>query len=127
MKLKLPSPVSVLGPAGEMLEVSAAQVVEHVARTHRDLGASIDVENVRKGSRILAALSAGSSEQTADISADDVEALKKALAKPSRGWVMIAVEVKLEPPPGQDAKVVRRQFMPQSIDLLPIVDALLSA
>lgn len=127
MKLKLPAPANVRSPNGETIQVSAAQVIEHVVRTGRSLGMSGDVERVRIGSRILAALTTGTAERTGEITPEDVEALKVELAKPSRGWVSVPVDVVIQTAPGQPEKTARRHFVPNAIDLLPIVDGLLGA
>lgn len=120
MKFKLPASVQVKGPSGEAVEVSAAQVVEHVARTGRNLGFSGDIERVRIAGRILAALPSG------DISTDDLAELKLALVKPSRGWVTVPVEIAVPQPPGAPEKTVRRNIVPSGVDLLPIIDGLLA-
>ncbi len=128
MKLKLPKPVQVPGLNGETIDVSAAQVIEHLARTDRSLGQSGDVERVRIAGRILAAVAAGSAEQTGEIAGSDYEALKAALKKPSRGWVVVPVEIKVSAGPDDDApkRVVRRQLVPSAVDLLPLLEGLLS-
>lgn len=118
MKLKLPAPVQVKSPSGETIEVLAAQVIEHVVRTGRELGASQDVERVRLGARILASVTSG------DVAEADLAELRKALAKPSRGWVAITVEIAVPVPPGAEPRTVKRQFLPSAIDLLPILDGL---
>jgi hypothetical protein len=118
MKLKLPAPVQIKGPSGETIEVSAAQVIEHVVRTGRDLGASQDVERVRMGARILASVTSG------EIADADMSELRKALAKPSRGWTSIPVDVEVPAGPGAPPRTVRRQLMAAPIDLLPILDGL---
>jgi hypothetical protein len=120
MKLKLPSSVQIKGPSGETIEVSAAQVVDYVARTARELGASPDVEGVRCGARVIAALASG------EIADTDLALLKKALAKPTRGWVAVTVEIETPVPPGEPKRIARRQLVPSAIDVLPIVDALLA-
>lgn len=119
MKLKLPPSVQVRGPSGESIEVSAAQVVEHVTRTGRDLGLSGDVERVRLAARILAALPSG------DLASADLDELKQALSKPSRGWVAIPVEVDVPVPPGAPPKRITRRLVPSGVELLPIIDGLL--
>jgi hypothetical protein len=124
MKLKLPTSVQVKSPNGETIEVSAHQVVEHVVRTGRALGLSTNVEGVRTGARILAALTGG------DISQADLDELKKAVAAPSRGWVSLTAEVTARTQPTEEnpAGLVRqrRLFSPSAIDLLPIVEGLLA-
>lgn len=130
-RLKLPAPITLVGPSGETIEISARQVIEHVVRTGRTLGASGDVEEVRRGARVLAALSSGTTEQTGDLGPEDVEGLKAALRKPDRGWMTVAVDVALPGPPGADPnapkRTARRLLVPQGIDLLPILDGLLSS
>lgn len=118
MKLKLPAPVQVKGPSGETIEVSAQQVIDHVVRSGRDLGASQEVERVRMGARILASVASG------DIDETDLSELRKALAKPSRGWVVLTVEIAVPVAPGVEPRTVKRQMMPSAIDLLPILDGL---
>lgn len=118
MKLKLPAPVKVQGPSGETIEVSAAQVIEHVVRTGRELGASSDVAQVRTGARILAAVASG------DIAEADLAELRKVLARPSRGWVAIEVEIDVPVPPGSPPRSTKRLLTPSAIDLLPILDGL---
>jgi hypothetical protein len=120
MKLKLPASVQIKGPSGETIEVSAAQVVEHVTRTGRDLGLSGDVENVRMAARILAALPDG------DLADSDLTGLKAALANPARGWVSIPIELDVPVPPGAPPKRVPRSVVPSGIELLPIIDGLLA-
>ncbi len=124
MKLKLPTSVQVKGPNGETIEVSAAQVIEHVVRTGRGLGQSPDVEGVRCGARILAAAQGG------DLTEGDLAELKKAIAKPSRGWVSIGVDVSFQvaPSSGNPAGITtqRRFFMPSAIEMLPLIEALLA-
>lgn len=127
MKLNLPASVAIKGPNGETIQVSAAHVIEHVVRTGRDLGLSSDVEKVRRGARILAAVAAGSASQTGEIDPADVEALKKGLSKPSRGWASIPVEIEMPAAPGVNARTVRRQMTPNALDLLPLIDGLLAA
>ncbi len=122
MKLTLPASVQIKGPNGETIEVSAAQVIEYVARTGRTLGGGQDVEGVRLGARIIAAIASG------EIAEADWAALRKELAKPSRGWVVLTMETTVPAPPGSEPgtepRVMRRQFMPSAIDLLPILDGL---
>lgn len=120
MKLKLPASVQIKAPSGETIEVSAAQVVEHVVRTGRLLGASQEVEGVRAGARILAALT------SFEIAEADLALLKTQLAKPSRGWAVVPVELRVEQPPPSPPRTVQRQMMPSAIDVLPIVEGLLA-
>lgn len=120
MKFKLPASVQVKVPNGGTIEVSAAEVVEHVVRTGRLLGASPEIEGVRTGARILAALA------SLEIAEADLGILKTQLAASPRGWMVVTVEMKVEQPPPAPARVVRRQLVPSSIDLLPIVEALLA-
>jgi hypothetical protein len=121
-KLKLPAPVTIAGPSGEVLEITARQVIDHVVRTGRELGASSDVEQVRRGARILAAAESGG-----ELSSDDLDALKAALGKPARGWMSVAVDVQLQVAPNAPPRTVRRHLVPQGIDLLPIIDGLLAS
>lgn len=118
MKLKLPAPVQIKAPHGETIEVSAAQVIDYVVRTGRELGASQDVERVRLGARILASVVSG------EITEDDLTELRKVLAKPSRGWVVVTVELAVPVAPGAEPRTTKRQFLPSAIDLLPILDGL---
>lgn len=118
MKLKLPAPVQIKGPNGGTIEVSATQVIEYVVRTGRELGASQDVERVRMGARILAAVDSG------EIADGDLSELRKVLAKPSRGWVVLVEEAPVPVPEGAPPRMARRQFLPSAIDLLPILDGL---
>ncbi len=121
MKIKLPASVQIQVPGSETIAVSARQIIEHVVRTNRDLGLSGDVERVRIAARILAALDGS---ELAD--ADWTEA-KKALTKPSRGWAVIVVDVAVPVPPGAAPKTIQRQLVPSGVDLLSIIDGLLSA
>lgn len=125
MKLKLPAPIEIAGPSGETIRVSATEVLEHVVKTGRELGASSLIDQVRAGGRILAAVAAGSAEQTADIPADDIEVLKRALSNPSRGWMAIDIDVSVPLNNGQ-TRTVKRAFIPRGIDLLPLIDGLLA-
>ncbi len=118
MKLKLPAPVQVQSPTGETIEVSAAKVIEHVVRTGRDLGGSQDIERVRVGARILASVASG------EIAEGDMAELRKAIAKPSRGWVVLTDEVPMPLAPGMQPRTAKRLFMPSAIDLLPILDGI---
>lgn len=118
MKLKLPASVQIKGPSGETIEVSSAQVIEHVVRTGRELGASQDIDRVRMGARILASIPSG------EVAEADLAELRAALAKPSRGWVVITVEIPVPTAIGAEPRTVKRQLMPSAIDLLPILDGL---
>jgi hypothetical protein len=124
MKLKLPSPVQIKGPTGETIEVSAAQVIEHVVRSGRALGQSHEVDGVRTGARILAALPNG------EITDADLAELKKVITKPSRGWVSVGIDVSMRVPVSEKfpdgVATQKRFFAPSAIDLLPLIDALLA-
>jgi hypothetical protein len=124
MKLKLPSSVQIKGPSGETIEVSAAQVIEHVVRTGRALGLGNEVDQVRIGARILSAVTGG------DLAEGDLAELKKALTKPSRGWVTVVAEFDVPVPataqnPTGHARQ-KRHFEPSRIDILPLIEALLA-
>lgn len=124
MKLKLPSPVNVKGPTGETIEVSAAQVIEHVVRTSRSLGQCPEVEGVRTGARILSAVASG------EIAEADMDELKLALSKPSRGWASVGIDIDVRVPPSAQnptgIATQKRFFAPSAIDLLPLIDGLLA-
>ena len=120
MKLKLPASVKIKLPNNETVDVSAAQVIEHVVRTGRLLGACSEVDGVRTGARILAALA---SLEIADV---DLAALKKQLASPSRGWVTVPIDLEAPRSGNEAPRVVRRHMVPSPLDVLPIVDALLA-
>ncbi len=124
MKLKLPSSVQVKGPSGETIEVSAVQIIEHVARTGRALGQSPEVDGVRLGARILAALPSG------ELTDADMAELKKAIARPSRGWVNLSADVTMRVQPSaaypDGIATQKRFFAPSSIELLPLIEALLA-
>jgi hypothetical protein len=70
------------------------------------------------GARILASLGSG------EIAEADLAELRKALTKPSRGWVVVVDEVSVPVPEGAPPRTVKRQFLPSAVDLLPILDGL---
>ena len=128
MKLKLPAPIEFQTPLGPG-RVSAADIVDHITTNGREFGQSGDLELVRQGARLKAAFHVSETE-TGDISAEDLQALRLALVKPSRGWAMVKIVVEM--PTGRaDAQgkpeVVRRErfVAPSGLDVLPLVDALL--
>lgn len=131
MKIKLPRPVTIRLPNGATVEYSATDVVAHMVRNGREFAKSNELERVRLGARLLEAFPAGAQE-SGDVSPADLEALRAALAKPSFGWSSIPMEVTLATGKKDEAgnavfmKRVRWVAAP-ALDLLPLIDALLSA